>query len=881
MNLFRIKYSFLLLLGVTLFSCATPDGQPAFELKCENLESPVGIDMNTPRLSWQLPHLDKDSISHIRIWLSMDSAQLGKVQSDCWNQTIEGSGIRTAYDGKPLASYTTYYWKVGYITSRKERLVLSPTASFTTGIVSGERWKSKWITDGHDTAYLPSPYYRKEFQCDKQIKHAYFTIASAGLHEVTLNGKRVGNHSLDPMFTHFDKRILSVTHDVTSLITMGENAIGVQLGNGWYNHQSKAVWFFDKASWRNRPCFTAQLCLQYEDGTTSFIPTDTTWQTADSPTIFNSIYTAEHYDARKEQTGWNKPGFNAGQWMHAQETGCPAQMICAQLLQPIRETSRYKAGECVRINDSCYVYHFPKNIAGITELKVKGSEGTVVRLKHGELLNEDGTVNMANIDYHYRPTDASDPFQTDIVILSGKEDCFKPKFNYKGFQYVEVSSSAPLQLSKDNLIAIEMHSDVLQTGFWHSSSDLLNKIWEATNSSYLANLFGYPTDCPQREKNGWTGDAHIAIETGLFNFDAITVYEKWMNDFCDEQKPDGVLPCIIPTSVWGYDWANGVDWTSAVAIIPWEIYRFYGDETLLRRMYVPIKKYVAHIESISKDNLTDWGLGDWVPVNSKSNVTLTSSIYYHIDVTILAKAAALFGEADDAKYYNTLAQRIKDSINKRFFNAKTGMYAQGTQTELAMPLYWGIVPEEYKDKVAANLNKAVEANHHHLDVGLLGSKALLNALSENGYAETAYTVATQETYPSWGYWIKQGATTLHENWRTDVVIDNSLNHIMFGEIGAWLYKGLGGVRIDDEQPGFKHVRLRPFFPSGLDSLNIRYHTPYGWLTIGWYKKENGNIAYSVEVPTGTSVTFVPPATMKADDISVLKAGKHSFELIPR
>lgn len=221
--------------------------------------------------------------------------------------------------------------------------------------------------------------------------------------------------------------------------------------------------------------------------------------------------------------------------------------------------------------------------------KSEREKGTKLRLKHGELLDKNGMVNMANIDYHYRPTDDSDPFQTDIVILSGKQDRFMPKFNYKGFQFVEVSSSAPIQLSDENLIAVEMHSDVPAIGYWSSSSDLLNKIWKATNSSYLANLFGYPTDCPQREKNGWTGDAHIAIETGLYNFDGISIYEKWMNDFCDEQKDNGILPCIIPTSVWGYDWANGVDWTSAVAIIPWEIYRFYGDTTLLRRMYGPIK----------------------------------------------------------------------------------------------------------------------------------------------------------------------------------------------------------------------------------------------------------------------------------------------------
>ena len=876
MTLIKIKYSFYIVLCLILHSCTVSTVELPFDLKCENMENPLGIDTNTPRLSWKLPFLEKDSIISVQVWMGTDSTRLVDNYA-CWSKLLEDR-IRVVYDGEPLKPYTTYYWRVGYRTSREGEWILSPVVSFLTGVMSENDWQGKWITDEHDIDYHPSPYYRKQICLNKSIKRAFFTIASAGLHEVSLNGKKVGNHCLDPMYTHFDKRILSVTHDVTSFIRDGENLIGIQLGNGWYNHQSTAVWFFDKASWRNRPCFAAQLYLEYADGSISYIPTDSTWRTADSPVVFNSIYTAEHYDARKEMKGWNMPGFDDSLWKNAVETNSPTQRICSQVLQPIRKTACYMALKCIKINDNCYVYHFPKNIAGITELRVKGKKGTILRLKHGELLNEDGTVNLANIDYHYRPMDDSDPFQTDIVILSGEEDIFAPKFNYKGFQFVEVSSSLPIDLSEENLIAIEMHSDVPQIGYWNSSSELLNKIWAATNSSYLANLFGYPTDCPQREKNGWTGDAHITIETGLYNYDVISIYEKWMNDFCDEQKTNGVLPCIIPTSVWGFDWANGVDWTSAIAIIPWEIYRFYGDDTLLRRMYESIKKYVTYIESISKNNLTDWGLGDWVPVHSKSDVTLTSSIYYYVDDMILSKAAALLGNQEDACYYGKLAEKIKIAVNRQFLNTETGIYANGTQTELAMPLYWDVVPEEYKTKVASNLNDLVIRNNNHLDVGLLGSKALLNALSDNGYAQTAYTVATQKTYPSWGYWITSGATTLHENWRMDVIIDNSLNHIMFGEIGAWLYKSLGGIQIDENQPGFKHIWLRPFFPKDIDFLNIRYNTPYGWLNISWIKEKDNQIKYSIEIPAGTSATFIPDVGVSQKGMQHLSAGKHVFKL---
>ena len=395
----------------------------------------------------------------------------------------------------------------------------------------------------------------------------------------------------------------------------------------------------------------------------------------------------------------------------------------------------------------------------------------------------------------------------------------------------------------------------------------------------MDNLFGYPTDCPQREKNGWTGDAHIAIETALYNFDAITVYEKWLLDFIDEQRENGVYPCIVPTSVWGFDWANGVDWTSASIIIPWEIYRFYGDETLMRRMYPSAKKYVAYIESISKDNLTDWGLGDWIPVRSKSDVTLTTSIYYYTDVSIMAKAAKLFGYVDDAVYYEALADRIKESINDRYLDKETGLYASGTQTELAMPLYWNIVPDGYREKVAEQLNRRVVQDSCHIDVGLLGSKALLGALSDNGYPETAYRVATQETYPSWGYWIKNGATTLHENWRIDVVIDNSLNHIMFGEIGAWLYKTLGGLRIDESNPAFRHVSLRPYFPENLDYLEIEHETPYGCISTSWKRDDEGNILYEFDLPECVSAMFTPlgdNVTYNGD--TIFFTGSHKLKL---
>lgn len=308
-------------------------------------------------------------------------------------------------------------------------------------------------------------------------------------------------------------------------------------------------------------------------------------------------------------------------------------------------------------------------MAGTIQLNVKGEKGTVLRIKHAEMFHKDGSLNLSNLDYFHSPSGDMDPFQVDIVTLSGKDDSFTPKFNYKGFQYVEVLSSQPISLACENIHALEMHSDVPFVGSINSSNGIINKIHEACRRSYLANLYGYPTDCPQREKNGWTGDAHIAIETGLYNFDVITIYEKWLQDFQDVQQPNGQFPAIIPAYDY-YDWGNGVDWTSAVAIIPWEIYKFYGDSRLLEKMYDNIKRYVDYITSISDDGLTNWGLGDWLPIEVVSDSRLTSSLYYYGDVVILAKAARLFGKIEDLHTYETLAEKIRSSINRTFLMKK-------------------------------------------------------------------------------------------------------------------------------------------------------------------------------------------------------------------
>lgn len=838
-------------------------------LKCEHLQNPIGLDEPRPRFTWQVQSEQPGYLQDaFQLVVGTDEEKVASGTGNVWESgTVNSSTIPAVYNGPDLQPFTRYFWSVRVKENNSGWSDWSEAAFFETGMMDMANWKGKWITDTHDYNVKPAPYFRKEFSAGKKIESARAYIAVAGLYELSINGQRIGNHRLDPTYTRFDRRNLYVTYDVTEKLQQGENAVGVMLGNGWYNHQSTAVWFFDQAPWRARPKFCMDLRITYSDGTTETISTGQDWQTAHSPVIFNSIYTAEHYDARLEQPGWNLPGFDTEGWRNATNTGAPSQNIVAQALHPIRNVTEIPAVEMKKQGENKWLFDFGRNMAGVTKMKVSGPEGTTIRLKHVERLDSAGRADMSNIDVHYRPTDDSDPFQTDIFILSGNgEDEFMPRFNYKGFQYVEVTSDQPLELTKESLTAYFMHSDVPQVGKIHSSNNTLNKTWEAANASYLSNLFGYPTDCPQREKNGWTGDAHIAIETGLYNYEGITVYEKWLDDHRDEQQPNGVLPAIIPTSGWGYHWANGPDWTSTIAVIPWNIYLFYGDSRILAENYDNIKRYVDYIDENYPSGLTDWGLGDWVPVKSVSPKEFTSSAYYFVDATILSKAAKLLGKTEDAEKYAKLADKIKTAVNEKYLDPETGMYGNGLQTELSVALHWGLVPDELRGKVAKNLAERVIADDKHIEVGLLGTKTILNALSENGYPELAYEVAAQETFPSWGWWIVNGATTFYENWPLDASRDISMNHIMFGEINAWYYKALGGIFPDEKKPGFKNIILKPHFVPGLEHFEATHEGPYGKVVSSWKKQRRG-VEYNVTIPANSTATLV------LDDGKIQENGK--------
>lgn len=856
----RIKKSITLVFLSLMWNVNSQNKQISlYDLKSEYLINPIGLDVKNPRLSWKIIDKRQGAIQNAySLSLGTDSLKVAAGNGSHWNTgKINSDDQMVVYSGKELQAFQKYYWSITVWDKNNEKVQAENLASFEMGMMEIWNWKGSWISDSRDINKKESPYFRNEFKIQKKVKKARVYIAAAGLFELYLNGKRIGDHQLDPSYTRFDRRNLYVTHDVTSYLQKN-NAVGVLLGNGWFNHQSTAVWDFHEAPWRARPMFCLDLKVTYQDGSVETFSSNNDWKTSSGSLIFNSIYTAEHHNAQREQKGWNLFGFDDVNWKKSIITSAPSNNIVAQALHPIKHTLEIQPVKMRKINPQKYIFDLGRNIAGISRVKLKGEAGTILKVTHSELLDQKGEIDLSNIIVHYSPTDDTDPFQTDIYTLSGEGlETFSPKFNYKGFQYIEILSNKPIELTKQSVTGIFMHSDVPSVGEIKSSHPLINKLWSATNNAYLSNLFGYPTDCPQREKNGWTGDAHIAIEMGLYNFDGITVYEKWLADHRDEQQTNGILPSIIPSSGWGYEWGNGPDWTSSLAIIPWNIYLFYGDSKLLADCYDNIKRYVDHITEISPGYITHWGLGDWVPVKSKTPKQFTSSIYYYVDAKILANTAKLFQKEKDYQKYSKLAAGIKDAINSQFFDPKTAIYGSGFQTELSTPLFWGIVPEAYSKKVAKNLAKKVISDNRHIDVGLLGSKAILNALSENGYADLAFEVATQEDFPSWGAWIKEGATTLFEDWKVDKERRGAMsrNHIMFGEIGAWFYKALGGIKPDPEYPGFKNILLEPHFVTDLDRFEAQHKGPQGEIQSRWERK-NGIVFYDVVVPPNSSATLI-------------------------
>ncbi len=702
----------------------------------------------------------------------------------------------------------------------------------------------------------PSPVFRKSFSIDKTVRRATAYVTGVGYYELSLNGNKVGDHVLDPAFTRYDRSVLYSSYDVTQSIRQGANALGMMLGNGWYNMHTRATWDFDQAPWRGEPRMLLHLRIELADGSVRTIVSDESWKASTGPIVLDGIRTGEVYDARRENPGWDSAGFDDSSWKRPAVAPAPGGELKAQAMPPLRVTETIRPVSVRETRPGVYLFDLGRNIAGWVRLRVKGPAGTEVTMRYSELAREDGSLERTEISkFNFQG-----PFQQDTYILKGGgKECWEPRFVYHGFQYVEVSGF-PGEPTLEDLDGRMVHTDFESRGSFRCSNELLNRIQELTLISYLCNYHGYPTDCPQREKNGWTGDAHLAAEQGLFNWNSASAYAKWIADIRGEQRDSGEIAAIIPTGGWGYTHFNGPAWDSAHVLIPWYVYLYTGDLRILENNYESMKKYVDYMKSQSPNLIADFGLGDWAPADTKTPRDVTSTGYFYVDTLIVAQTAALLKRDEEAAEYEELAARIRTAFNGAY--AKPGGdYANGSQTALSCALYQGLVPDAEKAQVVERLVAAVHARDDHVDVGILGAKYLFNTLSDNGCHELAYRVATGKTPPSYGHWVEQGATTLWEHWDGH----SSLNHIMFGDISAWMYKYLAGIRLDNQNPGFKHVRIHPLPPKDLAWAEGQHESMYGPIRSRWERKGDG-LVLNVAIPPNSTGTVTLPAD-KLDDVT--------------
>ena len=870
---------FLLVAVIPLTGMATATNID--RIRCEYLKNPLGIDVATPRFTWEISagHNGKQTACRLKVATSPQLLKRGK--ADVWKSRRVNTDIpRMVYQGPALQAHTRYYWQ-GEVWSNSRKLT-SEIASFETAKLSITDWHdAKWISDTFDKEFRKAPLLRKSISLEeKNIKNARLYVSGVGYYEFFINGAHVSDRKLEPGYTHFDKRVLYSTYDVTSMLQHGENVLAAELGNGWLNIQSLSVWEFEKARWRMRPRMIAELRITYNDGTVQTIPTDRTWKTNSGACSFNNLYSGEVYDARLVHKGWTIPGFDDKKWMPAIEVEAPAKILTSQQMPPIRVVREVKPVSMRKIDDYTYIYDMGENMTGVCRLQVQGPTGTCVTLAHGELIHDDGTLNQGNIEIYFKREKNGlpqhvDPFeriQTDTYFLSGNGmETYEPRFTYHGFRYVEVASTRPLTLTQESLTGLCMHTDVEPVGNFACSNEILNKLVEASCNSYLGNLFSIPTDCPQREKNGWTADGYVGMDYGLLFYDGITVYEKWMNDFIDNQRERGDLSGIIPSSGWGYaDWIGPV-WDAALFIIPNNLYKYYGDTRAIEKMWDTCVRYLQYLETREKDGKLTYGIGDWVFYKAKTDTHFTSTAFYWLDNVLMAKFADLTGH--DGTKYRAKADNLKELINNEWFDAEKKMYANGTQAAQSVGLALGLVPEEHAQAVADNLVRMIRDNGHQLDFGMLGSKFVPAMLVKYGYADDAYKMIIRPEAPSWANWIHRGLTTLPETWVLDKDFkDASLNHAFLGDISAWMMNSLAGINPNPKKPGFAGIIIRPQFINGISWAKGEYRSVRGLIRSEW-KREGNQIELNIIIPANTE------AELQLRDKSVaLKTGKNQLTI---
>lgn len=698
---------------------------------------------------------------------------------------------------------------------------------------------------------FPAPYIRRKFTCEK-TSGVKMAICGLGYYIAFINGQRVGDHVLDPIVSVYDKHARYVVYDISKYLKKGENAIGVVLGNGWYNCQTEEVWNFVKASWRNSP----KMILEMRDSKGELLlGSDQTWKCSEGPVRFDSLRNGETYDANYELGDWTQPAYDDSCWKNTVIASSPGGILEEQTATPCKVVDTVEmAGPSLT-----HIYDAGTALTGRARITVKGDKGAKIVIDYAERLDEDGYLSTL----HQKDFVKTGSFQSETYILKGSSvETWESEFTYHGFRYARMTIIGNAKILKAE--ARFINSAFEQIGSFESSCATLNALQKCTVRSYLSNFTGIPTDCPHREKNGWTGDAQLASETGLFNFDAAASYAQWLDTGRDVQRPSGELPGIVPSSGWGYNWGNGPAWDAFLFIVPYNVWLHTGNISVLEKNYDAMKRYIDFAGSMSIDHIIQWGLGDWCPPDWKDMVdtNMSSTAYYYRFVEMTAEIATMFGKKDDAAYYTKLAKDIKKSFNKTYYKGN-GVYVKGEASAMGTALYFNLCEDSEKAVVLEKLVETVRKSGHKAYFGILGAKYIPRVLADNGYADDALKLFTQDEYPGWANWLKRGATCLWETWDGGA----SRNHIMFGDLSAWFYAYLGGFRHSVKFPGYKYLEIMPVPPKGLDHVRAAYR---GYVS-EWTQK-NGKFSLKVTVPKDSKALVIMPDGARHE----CGSGEHSF-----
>ena len=697
----------------------------------------------------------------------------------------------------------------------------------------------QWISGDSADPAKPAPMLLKEFALDAKPQKAVFSVAVAGWCEVYVNGEKAGNDVLSPVTCQPDERVSSLDFSVAGMLKSGTNTLEVLLGNGWQNTFTTDAWYFASAPWVSCPKICGELNC---DGRTLFV-TDGAWRAYDSPIVFNGLRNGEWYDARNEGARGNLRGAKV-------EKYAPWGVVSPEDAVPCREFELFAPKRVLKSPQGLDIYDFGANIAGWCEIEVGGSAGAKVVIDYDESLADDGSL-LGHIKQHITGRGDPRPVQHDEYTLAGRPggEKWHPRFTYHGFRYAQVTLSGEVRLK--SIRSRFVHSAFERAGTLETSDATFAALQSATERSYLSNFTGIPTDCPHREKNGWTGDAQLAMETGLWNYDAKDSYVHFLRMMLDAQRPNGAVPCILPCSTkFGFFWGSGPAWDAILFEIPWQLYRFYGDDKPAREAYPAMKRYIAFIEGKADGNgLYDYGLGDWCPPKGlkKTPTRLTDSAYVYAFNRRAAFWAERFGETEYAADRMASAERIKAAFNAAFYKGD-GLYDDGQLTALAAPLYFkGLCADGEEEKVAKRLVDEVRAKNHCANFGILGAKWAPRVLADYGYADDAFRLFVQPDMPGWAHWLQFGDGTLRESWASD----SSHNHIMFGDLSAWGYEYAAGIV--PLEPGFRKIAFRPHVLKGVDSFIATHKTPFGEIRAGW-RRVGGKVEFVCETPKEIKVS---------------------------